>query len=182
MTEQDPAEPRNSLHPGAEPPVEPAFTHPASPFIRTEAPTGAKFPGPPAIAPVASTWVLYRAQIEFGLVVLAFLMVMVGCVTVVQANPTADWRYYVVVLPLAPAAFLTWLFVRAVGRLNDLQKWIQIQAFGFAMGMTALVTFGYGFLEGAGMPYLNSFYVLPLMAMLWGIATAALALKYHYRR
>jgi hypothetical protein len=179
MTEQDPVEP---AHPGHEAPVEPAFTHPASPFIRTEAPTPAKFPGPPAIAPVASTWILYRAQIEFGLVVLAFLMVMVGSVTAVQANSTADWRYYVAVLPLAPAGLLAWLFVRAVGRLNDLQKWIQIQALAFAVGMTALVAFAYGFLEGVGMPYLNSVYVLPLMAMLWGLATATLALRYRYRR
>ncbi|HSP08728.1 MAG TPA: hypothetical protein VLU92_03935 [Candidatus Dormibacteraeota bacterium] len=176
MTEQDPSAPPS------EAPVEPAFTHPASPFIRTGAPTPAKFPGRPAIAPVASTWVLYRAQIEFGLVVLAFLMVMVGCVTVVQANPSAAWRYYVSALPLAPAGFLAWLFVRAVGRLTDLQKWIQIQAFSFALGMTALVTFAYGFLEGAGMPNLNSVYVLPLTAMLWGLATATLALRYRFRR
>src|SRR5579864_7271418 len=179
MTDHDPVD---SAHPGSEAPVEPAFTHPASPFIRTEAPTPAKFPGPPVIAPVASTWVLYRAQIEFGLVVLAFLMVMVGSVTVVQANPVADWRFYVAVLPLPPAGFLAWLFVRAVGRLNDLQRWIQIQALGFAVGMTALVTFAYGFLEGAGMPYLNSVYVLPLMAILWGLATVMLALRYRYRR
>ena len=175
MTEEDPA-------PAREAPVEPAFTHPASPFIRTEAPTSAKFPAPPVTAPVASTWILYRAQIEFGLVVLAFLMVMVGCVTVVQANPTASWRYYLVALPLAPAVFLAWLFVRAVGRLSDLQKWIQIQAFGFALGMTALITFAYGFLEGTGMPYLNSVFVLPLMAILWGLATAILVLRYRYRR
>jgi len=142
----------------------------------------AKFPVPPLSAPVASTWVVYRAQIEFGLVVLAFLMVMVGCVTVVQANPTAAWRYYVAALPLVPGAFLAWLFVRAVGRLSDLQKWIQIQAFGFALAMTALVTFAYGFLEGTGMPYLNSVFVLPLMAILWGLAAATLALRYHYRR
>lgn len=176
MTEQDRPEPHT------EAPVEPAFTHPASPFIRTEAPAPARFAAPHGVPPVASTWVLYRAQIEFGLVVLAFLMVMVGCVTVVQANPTAAWRYYVAAVPLAPAAFLAWLFVRAVGRLSDLQKWIQIQAFGFALGMTAMITFGYGFLEGAGMPYLNSVLVLPLMAMLWGLAAATLALRYRYRR
>jgi hypothetical protein len=176
MTEQDPA------RQDPEAPVEPAVTHPASPFIRTEAPAPAKFPAPTAMVPVASTWVLYRAQIEFGLVVLAFLMVMVGCVTAVQANPTAAWRYYVAVLPLAPAGLLVWLFVRAIGRLSDLQKWIQIQALGFALGMTALVSFTYGFLEGTGMPYLNSVFVLPLMAILWGLATTTLALRYRYRR
>src|SRR5579859_1726505 len=171
MTEQP-------VQPGPEAPVEPAITHPASPFIRTEVPTPAKFPAPPLAAPVVSTWVLYRAQIEFGLVVLAFLMVMVGCVIVVQANQTADWRYYVAVVPLAPAAFLAWLFVRALVRVSDLQKWIQIQALGFAVAMTALVAFAYGFLEGTGLPYLNSVYTLPMMAIFWGLATATLALRY----
>jgi hypothetical protein len=176
MTEQDP------VQPPAEAPVEPAYTHPASPFLRTEVPTRVNFPGPPVMAPVASTWILYRAQIELGLVVLAFLMVLVGCVTAVQANPTADWRYYVAAVPLAPAGLLAWLFVRAIGRLNDLQKWIQMQAFAFAVGMTALITFGYGFLEGAGLPHLNWVFVLPLMAILWGLATAMLAVRYRYRR
>ncbi|MGH7763844.1 MAG: hypothetical protein ACREOM_05450 [Candidatus Dormibacteraceae bacterium] len=176
MTEQEAA------RPPAEPPVEPAFTHPASPFIRTETPGPLNFPGVPMLAPVASTWVLYRAPIEFGLVVLAYMMVLVGCVTVVQANPTADWRYYVAAVPAVPALLLVWLFVRALGRLDEVNKQIQLRAFGFAAGMTALVTFGYGFLEGVGLPYLSGVLVLPLMAILWGLATATLAVKYRYRR
>lgn len=181
MTEEEPGQP-GAASP-VETPVEPAFTHPASPFIRTEAPSPVQFPGalmpPPA---VSSTWVLYRAPIEFGLVVLAFMMVLVGCTTVVQANPEADWRYYVAAVPLMPAALLTWLFVRVLGRLDELQKRIQVQAFGFAAGMTALITFGYGFLEGAGLPHASFVAVLPLMAALWGCATAVLVVRYRYRR
>ncbi|HEY1420868.1 MAG TPA: hypothetical protein VGG90_09200 [Candidatus Dormibacteraeota bacterium] len=181
MTEQEPVQPE--VQAPLEAPVEPAFTHPASPFIRTEAPSPVNFPGVPLPPPaVSSTWVLYRAPIEFGLVVVAYLMVLVGCTIVVQANPEADWRYYIAAVPLAPAALLTWLFVRVLGRLDDLQKRIQVQAFGFAAGMTALITFGYGFLEGAGLPRASSVAVLPLMAALWGCATAVLVLKYRYRR
>ena len=114
----------------------------------------------------------YRSQIEFGLAILAYLMVLVGSVTAVQANPQAEWRYYIVVLPVLPAALVIWLFVRALGRLDELQKWIQMQSFGFALATTALVTFGYGFLEGAGLPHLNWTFVLPLMAVLWAAGTA----------
>ena len=88
----------------ADAPVDPLFTHPASPFIQTEAPTPVGFAPPPSPTPPAaiySTWVLYRTQIEFGLAMLAYLMVLVGSVVVVQANPEAAWRYYVVVLPVA---------------------------------------------------------------------------------
>lgn len=175
MTQPDPAQAP------PETPVEPVFTHPASPFLRTEVPTPA-FAARPIHPQVASTWVLYRAQIEFGLVVLAYLMVLVGCLTVVQANPNADWRYYVAAIPVAPAALLIWLFVRALGRLDELQKRVQLQAFGFATGTTGVLTFGYGFLEGTGVPHLNWVFVMPLMGILWGVGTLALEMRYRYRR
>jgi hypothetical protein len=144
-------------------------------------PTPVAYASPPSPTPPAviySTWVTYRTQIEFGLSLLAYLMVLVGSVTVVQANPDADWRYYVAAIPVAPAGFLIWLFVRAVSRLDEIHKRIQMQAFGFALAGTALITFGYGFLEGAGMPHLSWTYVLPLMALLWGGATAIFSWRY----
>src|SRR6267142_1327509 len=144
MTEQDP-----SQNP-ADAPVDPLYTHPASPFTQT----------------------------EFGLSMLAYLMVLVGSVIVVQANPDADWRYFVALLPVAPAGFVIWLFVRALAQLDELQKRIQVSAFGLSLAATALITFGYGFLEGAGMPHLSWTYVLPLMALFWGAATAIFTWRY----
>ena len=77
----------------AEAPIDPLVTHPASPFIRTEVPDPVAFASPPGATPPAvpiySTWVVYRSQIEFGLALLAYLMVLVGSVVVVQANPEA---------------------------------------------------------------------------------------------
>jgi hypothetical protein len=127
---------------------------------------------------VPSTWTTYRLQIEFGLAMLAYLMILVGSVTVLQANPTAPWRYVVAVLPVLPAALTLTIFVRALSRLDELQKRIQMQAFGFSLGATALLTFGYGFLEGVGMPHLSWTFVLPLMAILWGAGTAIFTLRY----
>jgi hypothetical protein len=175
MTQQDPGP-----NP-AELPIDPLSTHPASPFLRTEVPAPVAFASPPSPnqqAPNYSTWVVYRTQIEFGLAMLAYLMVLVGSVVVVQANPQASWRYFVVVLPVAPAGFVVWLFLRALARLDEMQKRIQMQAFGFSLGATALVTFGYGFLEGAGLPHLSWTYVLPLMAVLWGLGAAIFTWRY----
>jgi hypothetical protein len=176
MTEETP-----SPNP-AEAPIDPLSTHPASPFIRTEVPAPVAFASPPGAtppaAPIYSTWVVYRTPIEFGLATLAYMMVLVGSVVVVQANPEAGWRYYIAVLPVAPAGFVIWLFVRALARLDELQKGIQMQAFGFALGTTALLTFGYGFLEGAGLPHLNWTYVLPLIAVLWALGTAIFRWRY----
>jgi hypothetical protein len=158
-------------------PIEPLYTHPASPFLQTEstAPARVDMPTPPAFQ---STWVAYRAQIEFGLAMLAYLMVLVGSVTVLQANPGAAWRYVVAGLPVVPAALTLWIFMRALSRLDELHRRIQMQAFAFSLGATALVTFAYGFLEGVGMPRLSWTFVLPLMAILWGVGTAVFTVRY----
>jgi hypothetical protein len=178
MTDQPQGQPNP-----AEAPIDPQSTHPASPFLRTEAPAPVAFASPPNLnpnqqVPIYSTWILYRTQIEFGLAMLAYLMVLVGSVVVVQANPAASWRYFVVILPVPPAAFVVWLFLRALARLDEMQKRIQMQAFGFSLGATALVTFGYGFLEGAGLPHLSWTYVLPLMAVLWALGAAIFTWRY----
>jgi hypothetical protein len=164
-------------------PVDPLFSHAASPFIRTEAPASEAMVAPPEhlINPI-STWVTYKTQIQFGFAILAYLMVLVGSITVVQANHEASWRYYVAVLPVIPAGLVIWLTVRALGRLDEVQKRTQMQALGFAMAATALVTFGYGFLESAGLPHVNVTFVLPLMAVLWGVGLLALNLRYRFRR
>jgi len=175
MTEQNP-----SQNP-ADAPVDPLFTHPASPFLRTEAPAPVSFDSPPHRAPtppIYSTWVMYRTQIEFGLTLLAYLMVLVGSITVLKANPDADWRYYVAVLPLVPAAVVIWLFLRTLSRLDELHRRIHLQAFGFSLGGTALLTFGYGFLEGVGLPQLSWTYILPLIAVLWGIGVGIFTWRY----
>ena len=169
-----------------ETPVDPLYSRAASPFVRTQAPAPVAFPSPPlagesGILPIA-TFVTYKSQILFGLAVLAYLMVLVGSVTVVQANPEAQWKYFVVVLPVIPAGLVIWLTVKALGRLDEVQKRTQMQALGFSMVATGLITFAYGFLEGVGLPHLNSTYVLPLMAVLWGVGYVALRLRYAFRR
>jgi hypothetical protein len=151
-------------------PVETPFADAASPFKRTEVPV---FPGPQQTrlrrTAFQSTWVAYRSQINFGLAMLAYLMVLVGTITVIEANPGAQWRYYMVVLPAIPAAAGLMVFVRALMRLDEKHVRIQLEAFGFALGGTGLITFGYAFLEGTGLPQLAPVYILPLLAILWSV-------------
>ena len=164
----------------AQSPVEPLYTHPASPFMRTESnlpPQVAGLVGP-AQPPAQSTWVTYRAQIEIGLALLAYMMFLVGSVTVLRGNPGAPWRYVVAVIPVAPIALFLYLVTRRIARLDELQRRIQTEALGFATGATALITFAYGFLEGVGMPHLNWTYILPLMAALWAVGTGIFTFRY----
>jgi hypothetical protein len=127
---------------------------------------------------VQSTFVTYRAQIEIGLALVAYMMFLVGSVTILQANPDADWRYLVALVPVAPAAVVLFLFARRLTVLDERHRRIQAEALGFALASTALITFAYGFLEGAGLPHLSWTFVLPLMAVLWGIGTAIFTFRY----
>jgi hypothetical protein len=174
--------------PPAEAPIDPLFTHPASPFERTNPPAPVAFASPAAlpggqtlITPMA-TWTAYKTQIQFGFAGLAYLMFLVGAVTVVAANPSAGWRYWVAALPLVPTAVVVFLVVRQLGRLDEVQKRMHMQAIGFSLAATGLVTFGYGFLEGAGLPDMSPAYVLPLMAFFWALGVFALALRMRLRR
>lgn len=139
-------------------------------------------PGEPTIITPLATWTTYKTQIQFGFAILAYLMFLVGSLTVVAANPTAGWRYWVAVLPVVPAGFVVWLTVRQLGRLDEVQKRMQMQAIGFALAATGLVTFGYGFLESAGLPHMSATFVLPLMALFWSLGLLGLSLRDRFRR
>jgi hypothetical protein len=163
-------------------PVDPLFSHAASPFLRTEVPTPAAFAAPPADVGLSPIWTAHKAQIQFAFALLAFLMILAGSVTVVQANNAEAWRYAIAAIPVVPAGIVIWLFVRALSRLDEVQKRVQVQALGFTLAATALLTFGYGFLEGIGWPAMNGSVVLPVMALLWGVGMVAIALRYRFRR
>src|SRR5205814_4164571 len=61
-----------------------------------------------------------------------------------ESQPGAFWRFDVAALPVLPAAVVIWLTVRALARLDEVQKRTQMQAVGFSIVATALLTFGYG--------------------------------------
>ncbi len=159
-------------------PVETPFADAASPFKRTEVPVFGPPPRQPLRPPVQSTWVTYRSQINFGLAMVAYLMMLVGAIMVIQANPDAQWRYYVAIVPAVPAVVGLVIFIRALMRLDDVHARIQLYALGLSLGAAALITFGYGFLEGAGLPHLPPVFVLPLMAIFWGVGTAFFTWRY----
>ena len=161
-------------------PIETPFADAASPFKRTAAEMPVFIPPSPArpAAPAESTWDAYRSQINFGFAVLAYLMILVGGSMVIEANPTASWRVYVAALPALPGVIALVIFVRALMHLDEIQARIQLYALGLSLGATALTTFGYGFLEGVGMPDLPPAAVLPVMAVFWGLATAYFTWRY----
>jgi hypothetical protein len=113
---------------------------------------------------------------EFGIAIVGYMVVLAISVTWLNGNPDGPWRVLVALAPMVPALFAVLVVVRHLGRLDELQRRIQLEAIAFAFGGTAVLTFSYGFLELVGFPHVNWHFVWPLMATLW-LVGAALAMR-----
>lgn len=93
-----------------------------------------------------------------------------------EIGPTA--RLLISLLPMLPALFICAAIIHTIRHLDELQRRLQLEALAIAFAGTALLTFGYGFLEGEDFPRLSMFVVWPLMAALWVIGTLVGRLRY----
>ncbi len=116
--------------------------------------------------------------IEFGSAMLAYSAVLIVSVTLIQRDPQAPWRYVVALAPIVPAFFALLAFIRFLGRMDELQRRIQLEAIGLSFAATGILTFAYGFLEGVGFPKLSFIWILPLMVMLWGLGLGLASRRY----
>ncbi len=106
-------------------------------------------------------------QIQVALPLLAYGVLLVGSIILVRGNPDAGWRFPVVVVPILPFAYGVLAYIRYLGNVDELQRKIALEALALAFGGTAIFTFAYGLLEGAGLPHLNWTYVWMVMGGLW---------------
>ena len=86
---------------------------------------------------------------------------------IVDANPGADWRYAVAVLPMLPVGFVLRDWLRLFRRSDELEQRIALESIAFAFGATALLTFTFGFLQLAGLPDINWLFVWAVMGSCW---------------
>ncbi len=92
------------------------------------------------------------------------------------ASPAA--RVALSLAPMLPAIFICGVIVIGIGQLDELQRKLQFEALALAFAGTALITFSYGFLEGAGFPKLSMFVVWPVMAALWAVGVVLGRVRY----
>lgn len=76
-------------------------------------------------------------------------------------------RILIVLSPMLPAALICGAVIYTIRKLDEFQRKLQFEALALSFVGTALITFGYGFLEGIGFPKISMFAVWPVMAGLW---------------
>lgn len=109
---------------------------------------------------------------------IAYAALVILCITLLKNIDSLPPRLIIALLPMLPLLFGLRSFVINLGKMDELQQKIQLQAIGFAAGATAMLTMTYGFLEIAGLPQISKFWVFPLLCFLWGGASFVLTRKY----
>ncbi|KGJ05323.1 hypothetical protein SAMN04487972_10625 [Paracoccus halophilus] len=93
----------------------------------------------------------------------------------IEARPA---RILIALSPMLPAAFICGAVVWSIRQMDELQRKLQFEALALSFSGTALITFGYGFLEGAGFPKISMFAVWPLMAAIWFVGVVIGRLRF----
>jgi len=115
---------------------------------------------------------------EFTLAMVAYVATLFLSIWLINAAPAAPWRFAIALLPMLPAFGVLVAVLRQLRRMDELQRQIQFEALAFAFAGTALLTFGYGFVENVGLPHLSWFFVWPIMAILWIIGSVLATRRY----
>lgn len=116
---------------------------------------------------------------EFLLAMVAYVVVLIGAVTLINLSPpTAWWRIPLALAPVVPALFGMIAYIRFISRMDELQHRIQFEGLAFGFGSAGILTFSYGFLENVGFPHISLLLVFPLMIALWGIGVGVASRRY----
>ena len=95
----------------------------------------------------------YRRDVALWMA--AYAAVLIPVIFVMNANQEADWRWAIAWLPIVPCILLVKAWLRYYRLLDERERTIALEALAFAFGATALLTFGYGFLQAAGAPNIS---------------------------
>ncbi|MFN0104008.1 MAG: hypothetical protein ACKV2U_18230 [Bryobacteraceae bacterium] len=119
-----------------------------------------------------------RYFVELSAAMLGYALVLVGSIKLLGYYGDTAWRYPLALSPMLPASAALVAFLRFFRGVDELERRMHLEGLAFAFGASALATFAYGFLEGAGFPHLNWTLVWPVMALFWGVGNALARRRY----
>lgn len=115
----------------------------------------------------------YMREMAIAMVVYMVLL----CATIIYARgmDLGIVRTLLLASPMIGVILLVWALARHMLRVDEFVRKFSLENMALAAGLTAGLTFTYGFLETAGFPRLSMFVVLPLLFILYGVIACARA-------
>jgi hypothetical protein len=112
-----------------------------------------------------------RYRLELFSALVAYTGVLVGSIWLAKPMEDGLLRTLVLVSPVIPLLLAVWAIARHFGRMDEFMRLRSLEGLAVAAGITAALSFTYGFLEGAGFPKLSMFWVWGVMGVSWSLYT-----------
>jgi hypothetical protein len=108
---------------------------------------------------------------ELGLGFAFYLAVLATCTHLSKMFEPGPVQTAIAFLPAIPVFVLVWVIARQFQRSDEFVRLRSLESIAVAAGVTAGLTFTYGFLEQAGFPKVSMFWVWGIMGFTWGTHT-----------
>ena len=105
---------------------------------------------------------------ELGLSLALYVAVLSVSLRLVDKMEQGALRIVVALAPAIPVFLMVWVIARQFNRSDEFVRLRALESIAIAAGVTAGVTFTYGFLESAGFPRMSAFWVWAIMGFTWG--------------
>ena len=123
--------------------------------------------------------VMKRYRKEFFTAMIAYTVTLLVSISALQRYEFSKfWQVIISLAPALPVAFVIVAVIRALKDSDELQQRVQLLATSVAAALTGFITFSYGFLENVGFPKFPTFFIFPMMILLWGISLAYFSKRY----
>lgn len=115
---------------------------------------------------------------RFSISMTLYVVVLIASLYVIEDMDRSLLRAVIALLPIIPVTYSGYAFVSLLGKLDEMQRKIHFEAFGISIAATGILTFSLAFLEKAGYPTVDLFWVLPCLIGFWGIGVAITQRRY----
>jgi hypothetical protein len=110
---------------------------------------------------------------EFTQAVVGYLLVLGGIIVLVDFRTAGAWRYPVALLPVIPALWGMRAVIRHLGRIDEMQRALQVDgmAAGFGVAMITSITIGFLALAGLNTNRWGTWVIYSAGMLTWGVAS-----------
>ena len=113
-----------------------------------------------------------------GVSMTVYVVVLFASLFAIKDMDRSLLRALIALLPVIPVTYSGFAFVSLLGKLDEMQRKIHFEAFGISIAATGILTFSLAFLEKAGYPTIDLFWVLPFLIGFWGIGLSISTRRY----
>ncbi|MDX2137613.1 MAG: hypothetical protein SF123_05915 [Chloroflexota bacterium] len=109
----------------------------------------------------------------------AYTVILIVAVSWVNILPQEDpLRYIIILTPVVPLIIALLVFMRWLRSVDEFERKLNFEAFGFSLATTGIITLTLGFLERAGFPDTPLMLVPMLMIFMWGLGLVLARKRY----